>query len=148
MLVNTTQAASLLRVSPTRVRKLLKEGRIRGAYKLGKFWVIPLYKKMPVVTQGTRGPQPNRKSGRQPACSIIRINRQEIDRNHKQSKFAPVISVKKGDSNIYGHEVEVNGPCRIVYSPNQTKFGARVWIETFSKVDVFCKDCLLIEDAS
>jgi excisionase family DNA binding protein len=148
MLVNTTQAASLLGVSPTRVRKLLKEGRIRGAYKLGKFWLIPLYEKMPIVTKGTRGPQPNRKSGRQPACSIIRINRQEVDRNYKQSKFAPVISVKKGDSNIYGHEVEVNGPCRIVYSPNQTKFGARVWIETFSKVDVFRKDYLLIEDAS
>jgi hypothetical protein len=127
---------------------LLAQGRIVGAYKLGKFWAIPLTDGMPVITKGTRGPQASFKSVRESACSIIRINRQEVDRNRKQNKFEPVISVKKGDRNTYGHEVEINGPCRIVYSPDQTKFGARVWIETFSKVDILRKDFVYTAQAS
>ncbi|MGL5875312.1 MAG: helix-turn-helix domain-containing protein [Xenococcaceae cyanobacterium] len=148
MLVDTIQAASLLGVSPTRVRMLLKQGRVVGAYKLGRFWVIPLTAGMPVVSKGTRGPQFSFKSARANACSIIRINRQQVDRNHKESKFDPVITVKKGNSNTYGHEVEINGPCRIVYSQDLTKLGARVWIETFSTVKVFCKNFLPIKEAS
>lgn len=137
MLSDTRQTAKLLGISTTRVRLLLAQGRIRGAYKLGKFWVIPLYNGMPVVSKGTRGPSISFKSARQPAASIIRINRQSVDRNYKQNKFEPVISVKTGTRNFYGHQVEINGPCRIVYSPDRTLFGARVWIETFAKVEVF-----------
>ncbi|MGL5803932.1 MAG: hypothetical protein ACRC2R_19675 [Xenococcaceae cyanobacterium] len=103
---------------------------------------------MPVVTKGTRGPSASFKSARANACSIIRINRQEVDRNHKQSRFEPVITVKKGNTNTYGHEVKINGPCRIVYGRDRTKFGARVWIETFSKVDVIRKDFLIMDEAS
>jgi hypothetical protein len=142
MVVDTIQAASLLGVSPTRIRMLLKQGRVIGAYKLGRFWVIPLTKGMPVIIKGTRGPKLSFKTARQSACSIIRINRQSVARNHKQNQCDPVISVKCGDRNIYGHEVEIEGPCRIVYSPDLTKYGARVWIETFSKIDVFSVDRL------
>jgi hypothetical protein len=144
MLIDTIQASKLLGVSTSRVRLLLKQGRIRGAYKLGRFWVIPLTNGMPVISKGTRGPKTSFKSSRKGAGSIIRINRQSVDRNYKQSKFEPVISVKTGDRNIYGHTVEINGPCRIVYSPDRTLLGARVWIETFSKVEVFCRNCLSI----
>jgi hypothetical protein len=142
MSIDTIQTAKLLGVSTSRVRLLLKQGRIRGAYKLGRFWVIPLFDGMPVVSPGSRGPSTSFKSTRRSAGSIIRINRQSVDRNYKQSKFEPVISVKTGDRNIYGHTVEINGPCRIVYSPDRTLLGARVWIETFSKVEVFWKNSM------
>lgn len=148
MLVNTTGAASLLGVSSTRVRMLLKQGRIVGAYKLGKIWLIPLTDGMPVVSKGKRGPSLSFKSPRISAKSIIHINRQEIARNQKQGKSEPVITVKKGNSNIYGHSVEINGPCRIVYSQDKTLFGARVWIETFSNVNVFCNNSLPTPKAS
>ncbi len=148
MLVNTTQAASLLGVSPTRVRMLLKQGRVIGAYKLGKFWVIPLTDGMPIVSKGTRGPSTSFKSARKSAHSIIHINRQKVARNQKDSREEPVITVKCGNSNRYGHTVEINGPCRIVYSQDRTLFGARVWIETFSVVDVFCKNLSPILSAS
>jgi hypothetical protein len=140
MSIDTIQAAKLLGVSASRVRLLLAQGRIKGAYKLGRFWVIPLTDGMPLVTKGTRGPKFRFKSARRRSGSIIRINRQVIARNHKQNQFEPVISVKCGNLNLYGHQVEINGPCRIVYSPDRTKFGARVWIETFSLVDVFCQN--------
>ncbi len=148
MLVNTTQAASILGVSTTRVRILLNQGRIVGAYKIGKFWIIPLTDGMPIVRKGRRGPSLSFKSARSCAKSIIRINRQEIARNQKQSKVEPVITVKKGNSNTYGHEVDIHGPCRIVYSQEQTLFGARVWIETFSKVEVFWRNSMSITEAS
>ncbi|MDJ0733993.1 MAG: helix-turn-helix domain-containing protein [Nostocaceae cyanobacterium] len=57
MYVSTTQAANLLGVSPTRIRYLLKQGRIKGAYKVGKIWVIPLFNDMPVISKGNRGPK-------------------------------------------------------------------------------------------
>jgi excisionase family DNA binding protein len=85
MLIDTIQAAKLLGVSTSRVRLLLAQGRIRGAYKLGRFWLIPLTDGMPVVSKGTRGPQFSFKSARRSAGSIIRINRQSIARNHKEN---------------------------------------------------------------
>ncbi|NET52523.1 MAG: helix-turn-helix domain-containing protein, partial [Merismopedia sp. SIO2A8] len=57
MFVGTAQAAELLGISTTRVRQLLKQGRIQGAYKVGRFWVIPLFDGMPVITKGSRGPK-------------------------------------------------------------------------------------------
>jgi hypothetical protein len=41
--VQTTQAASLLNLCPQRVRQLLKQGRIKGAFKNKRgFWQIPI----------------------------------------------------------------------------------------------------------
>ncbi|NEP29264.1 MAG: DNA-binding protein, partial [Moorea sp. SIO3I6] len=49
----------------------------------------------------------------------------------------PVITVKRGSKNVYGHTVEVNGPCRVMYRPDDPlKCGARVWIETISDFEV------------
>ncbi len=42
MEVGTTQAAFILNISTARVRVLLKEGRIQGARKDGRSWLIPL----------------------------------------------------------------------------------------------------------
>ena len=43
MYVHTTKAASLLEISPRRLRQLLQQGRVKGAYKSGNFWLSPLY---------------------------------------------------------------------------------------------------------
>ena len=52
----------------------------------------------------------------------------------------PVITVKTYKSNNYGHEVTVNGPCKVVYSPDKPlSCGAKVWIETESGVTVVNK---------
>ena len=41
MYVGTSELAEILNYSTSRVRKLLSEGRVKGAYKSGKNWIIP-----------------------------------------------------------------------------------------------------------
>ena len=65
----------------------------------------------------------------------IHINMHVIRRNHKTGEREPVITVKTSKSNDYAHEVEIDGPSRIIYSPDKPlSCGARVWIETDSEV--------------
>jgi len=46
-----------------------------------------------------------------------------------------VLTVKTYKSNEYGNEVEILGPCKIVYRPdNPLSCGAKVWIETINEV--------------
>ena len=67
----------------------------------------------------------------------IHINQHIIRRNKSNGYNEPVITVKTYKSNTYGHSVEVNGPCKIVYSPDKPlSCGARVWIETEAEVTV------------
>ena len=67
----------------------------------------------------------------------IHINQHIIRRNKSNGYNEPVITVKTYKSNDYGHEVTVNGPCKIVYSPDKPlSCGARVWIETEASVTV------------
>jgi len=40
-LLSSAEAARILGVSPMRVRQLLSQGRIKGARKIGRDWVIP-----------------------------------------------------------------------------------------------------------
>jgi hypothetical protein len=69
--------------------------------------------------------------------------------NQKTGDRSPVITVKQSNRNVYGHEVVINGPCRVVYQPDQPlDCKAKVWIETFSKVEVICKDFNHIIDIS
>jgi len=45
--------------------------------------------------------------------------------------------VKEGKTNEYAHAVEINGPSKLVYSPDKPlSCGARVWIETDSEVNL------------
>ena len=46
---------------------------------------------------------------------IIHINQHVIKRNAKTGEREPVITCKTYKSNDYGHEVFINGPCKIVY---------------------------------
>ncbi len=72
MYVSTTQAAELLNISTARMRYLLAQGRVQGAYKVGRAWIIPLFKGKPIISRGRRGPKP--KWGKLvPAKTIIHL---------------------------------------------------------------------------
>jgi hypothetical protein len=67
----------------------------------------------------------------------IHVNQHNIKHNSKHGENKPVITVKTYKSNDYGHEVYVDGPCKIIYRPNKPlSCGAKVWIETESHVYV------------
>jgi hypothetical protein len=66
---------------------------------------------------------------------IIHVNQHLIKKNRKAGLKDPVITVKTYKSNDYAKEVIIDGPCRIIYSPDKPlKCGAHVWIETNSNV--------------
>ena len=63
------------------------------------------------------------------------INQHIIKRNAKTGERSPVITVKTYKDNIYSNEVYVDGPCKIIYSPDKPlSCGAKVWIETQSDI--------------
>lgn len=153
MYIHTTKAASLLGISDRRLRQLSQQGRIKGAYKSGKFWLIPLYNGLPQVIKAKRGQAGTWKTTRQPKKTIIHINSNTIKQNIKKSpeQREPVIAIKtsdpasaqdvyprmgarerarKGTTNTYVHSLEIPAPCRVVYQPDKPlSCGAKVWIE-------------------
>ncbi len=67
--------------------------------------------------------------------TIIHVNQHVIKKNRKTGVIDPVLTCKTYKSNTYAHEVIIDGPSRIVYSPDKPlSCGAHVWIETESKV--------------
>ena len=65
----------------------------------------------------------------------IHINQHKIRSNKKHNLNEPVITVKTSKSNNYAHEVEIQGPSKVVYSPDKPlSCGAKVWIETHAEV--------------
>ena len=141
LIVGTTQAAKILRISTARMRVLLSSGRVRGAYKSGRFWLMPLFNGKPIIRKCKKGPEPRWRNPKEPAKTIIHVNSQIIKKNQKQNQQEAVITVKKGKTNVYGHEVEIPGGCRIVYRPHHPKScGAQVWIETFYEAIITCWD--------
>lgn len=67
--------------------------------------------------------------------SIIHINQHIIKHNQKTGNSLPTITVKQGKRNRYAKEVEIYGPSKVIYSPdNPLSCGARVWIETDSAI--------------
>mgnify|MGYP003140668247 FL=1 len=67
----------------------------------------------------------------------IHINQHVIKRNAKTGEREPVITCKTYKENRYGHEVEIKGNCKIIYSPDKPlSCGAKVWIETDSEIVV------------
>jgi hypothetical protein len=76
-----------------------------------------------------------------PKKTIVHVNQHVVRRNQKTGAREPVLTVKSGDTNVYAHEVTIEGPVKVVYSPDRPlSCGARVWIETYSKVEVSCVD--------
>jgi hypothetical protein len=69
--------------------------------------------------------------------TIIHVNQHAVRANAKTGRRDPVLTVKTYKSNTYAHEVEIDGPAKVVYSPDKPlSCGARVWIETTSVVRV------------
>lgn len=71
--------------------------------------------------------------------TYIHVNQHKIRSNKKNNTNEPVITVKKGKTNNYCHEVEILGPAKVMYSGNEKPLlscGARVVIETQSEVNI------------
>ena len=63
--------------------------------------------------------------------TIVHVNQHVIKRNRKTGERAPPLTVKTYKSNNYAHEVEIAGPCRVIYRPDKPlSCGAVCWIET------------------
>lgn len=70
--------------------------------------------------------------------TIIHVNQHAVRRNIKAiGEPEPVLTVKTYKTNTYAHEVAIDGPSKVVYSPHKPlSCGARVWIETESPVTI------------
>lgn len=137
MIVGTTEAAKILNISSSRLRRLLIEGRVEGAYKSGKMWLIPLFNGKPIIAKGKRGPAPRWRNPVKPAQAKIYVNRNQVDANKKNSSTNPVISVHRGQVSTPAYEVEILGGCRVVYRPHAPiSSGATVWLETLNPVKI------------
>ena len=70
--------------------------------------------------------------------TIIHVNQHAIRRNIKATgEPEPVLTVKTYKSNTYAHEVAIDGPSKVVYSPHKPlSCGARGWNETESTVTI------------
>lgn len=67
--------------------------------------------------------------------TIVHVNQHVIKANAKSGDRDPVLTVKTYKDNTYAHEVEIKGPCKVIYSPDKPlSCGAKVWIETQSEV--------------
>lgn len=69
--------------------------------------------------------------------TIIHVNQHVIKHNHKTGERNPTLTVKTGRTNTYAHEVVINGPSKVIYSPDKPlSCGAKVWIETQSEIEI------------
>jgi hypothetical protein len=87
---------------------------------------------------GYRVRPPDRR-GRHPVGVLkrIHVNQHVIRANRRDSKSDPPLTVKTHKSNTKAHEVSIDGPSRVIYSPDKPlACGAHVWIETTAAVDV------------
>lgn len=142
--VGTTEAAFLLNISTARLRLLLGQGRVKGARKVKRFWLIPLNSRgVPEITPGRRGPQGSWNKAKRTGNTYIHVLRRAIDYNRDNGTSLAAIAVKQGNKKEYCHEVELQGPCKIVYRPHQPNRsqagGARLWIEAAPEVPVVRK---------
>ena len=71
------------------------------------------------------------------AKKFIHVNMHKIRANKKHGTNEPVLTVKEGKKNTYGHSVEILGPSKVRYGGNDKPIlscGARVVIETHAEV--------------
>jgi hypothetical protein len=74
--------------------------------------------------------------------TIIHVNQHRIKANRKHGTDDPVITVKTCKTNRHARSVQINGPSRLVYSPDKPlQCGARVWLET--QAEVICDGSLV-----
>lgn len=69
--------------------------------------------------------------------TVVHVNQHIIRSNSQTGQREPVLTVKTYKDNQYAHAVQIDGPCRVVYSPDKPlSCGAKVWIETLGNVEV------------
>tara|TARA_B100000073_G_scaffold267029_1_gene226635 strand:+ start:209 stop:442 length:234 start_codon:yes stop_codon:yes gene_type:complete len=71
--------------------------------------------------------------------TYIHVNQHKIRANKKHGTNEPVITIKKGKTNTYCHEVKILGTSTVKYGGNEKPLlscGARVVIETEGQVEV------------
>ncbi len=138
MLIGTKEAASLLGICCQRVRQLLKQGRIIGAQKNGRFWEIPVENGMPQIIGATKGPEGKWRKRMRKALTIIHIDSRKLKSNREKQEKEPIIIVREGSRPpAHCHEIEINGPSRLVYRPNHPiSSGAVLWIEVEPNIHV------------
>jgi hypothetical protein len=69
----------------------------------------------------------------------IHVNQHVIRANKKNNTNDPVITVKEGRKNTYGHHVIIHGPSEVLYGGNDKPIlncGARVVIVTEAEVTI------------
>jgi len=67
----------------------------------------------------------------------IHVNQHVIRHNLKHGTTLPPCRVQQGARSRYCREVTINGPSKMVYSPNDPlACGARLWIETDADVEL------------
>jgi len=68
----------------------------------------------------------------------IHVNQHKIKSNNRYGLNEPVLTVKTYKDNFYGSTVAIDGASTVVYSPDKPlSCGAKVWIETDSKVRIY-----------
>ncbi len=71
----------------------------------------------------------------------IHVNQHIIKANAKEGENNPPLTVKTYLNNYKADEVEICGPCKLVYRPLQPlECGAKVWIETDRPVIYFSQE--------
>ena len=64
----------------------------------------------------------------------IHINKHVVQQNVKYGRRDPAITVKTSKENRYAHEVEINGPSKVVSDFDKgLNCGAKIWIEADSE---------------
>lgn len=77
--------------------------------------------------------------GKSMATKYIHVNQHKIRANKKNGTNEPVLTVKEGRKNTYGHFVKINGPSEVIYGGNDKPIlscGARVVIRTEAEVEI------------
>ena len=77
--------------------------------------------------------------GKSMAMKYIHVNQHKIRANKKNGTNEPVLTVKEGRKNTYGHFVKINGPSEVIYGGNDKPIlpcGARVVIKTEAEVEI------------
>jgi hypothetical protein len=73
------------------------------------------------------------------AIKYIHVNQHVIRANKKHNANDPVLTIKEGKKNTYGHAVQIHGPSTVIYGGNDKPVlscGARVVIKTEAELTI------------
>lgn len=77
----------------------------------------------------------------------IHVDQHRIKSNAKTGADEPVLTVQVVGGPYKAHEVEVNGPSKIVYDGRTLSCGAKCWIETTAEVTTVIREGAIEEVA-